>query len=590
MLSLQHTAEAARNPNADETHYTQNINELSADIDKEWDKARTSTGHEVNALIRIVDLVRGKPKYRDTALALKQVVGDLPAGDGRIFASWRDSLAGLGYGQSEAGALLRALNEKAAGAVRALGAQRGADHPAVKAWNAGIGAKSGVTAVATTDELVNSSPLKGVVDFSALMRYQPGDVRYRQEISGQIQQLLQRNNEVIGISVIAINDLQSRYGGAYLWTTVAPPAPPNAYEIAMAEAQARQKDIDGFADGLRLITGLLGLVNPAEAAKAVVVCDSVIKFATTVNAYVPKLVGKGLKEAIFQSATVDVAKGLYELVTALLPLFLANEPSPAAMILSQVSGVREQVAKLHNTMNEQFNRVNKNLNLIFKDMLAKFDEVLKLQMTTIVQLTEIQFQLHAIEQRIDAWSTEIIKALQNDALKDARAKLTEFIGYRITRGEPIPSVDTFDGAINEVHSAAVNIVNKTPFVVSPGNYQTHKNDPLAAIKPHLGTGGAAGFLSWYGKEKYQWPDQVAVVPNAAAWLSMANGYRRLSVENPDFAAQMDPVRTNLVAEGGEDVNAAVQKFSQALDKPGADGTYTNALYRGLVADYKTAAG
>ncbi|MFC7600280.1 hypothetical protein ACFQVD_09235 [Streptosporangium amethystogenes subsp. fukuiense] len=592
VLSLLHVAEVTRNPAASEEHYTQVIKASETGIGAKLDRAYPGAGHEADALVRIGALAESDPVYREIGVVLNGLVNELPASPQR-YDDWRQSLSSQRSADAEAAVVLRGLNEKAAATIRELSAQRGADHPAVRAWNAEIGADSGITASATTDELLQSSPLKDAVDLQAIMKFPPSDPKHKEEIVKQMNQLLAKSNENVKQTVKDIEVLHNGSDGAFLWVTYAPPTPPSAYDLAAERAKTRQESINAAGEGLRLLTSILGLTNPKEAQKMAAVCDGVIKVATAVNEYLPKIAGKGWREAVFSAGTADLAKTVITTVVALLPLFQAGQPSPEEMILKQVGELRQQVAGLHNAMNEQFTRVNKNLNVIYTEMLGKFDEVLKLQQVSVAQLTQIQGQLHGIEQKVDTWSSEIIKSLQNDHLKNVRAALSQHLRYRETHQQPIPTVGEFDSTMNLVHFAGTSQAREAPFVPSRGSYPTHENDPVAALDLYEETGGAIGFLTWYGNRKYGWPAGVpagvAEIPNAAVWLSMATGYRQLAAENPVYAAQMNPQRTADLVAAGRDIDDAVDALSTPAPTPNPDGSHTNKLYTGLVEDYKNAA-
>ncbi|WP_283137945.1 hypothetical protein, partial [Rhizohabitans arisaemae] len=598
LLSEYLVSLALASPGLTEAEYLSRYQDASAGVSSKLAEA-PEVKTRLDLLRRIAKIGQVLPGMAGVAAPLKAGLVEMGAQPISPYNNWDEALATQTSTSREIEHLLDGLNVFAAGRVRRMAQELGADHPAVRVWNSQIGVRSGITAVTVLQDLLADPVIKEVAGLTEVLKYPAGDPRRRQALDARVAHLLALTNQNVDAAVRAIDELQNGYDGAFLWKTSAPPAPtcpaprnPAAcktpLEKAEEDAAKRREVLKGLAEGFKAATTVMGWFDKEAEKQTRYLSDAALKIANAINDFLPVIAAKGFSDALFSLGSVVLTGNILGAVGALLPLFQAGQPSAEAQTLIELGKLRQEVNDLHIAMIKQFDAVNKNLNLIYTEMLARFGEVLRLQQVTIDQLYQIQDQLHTIEQKVDVWSSEIIKALQNGALQDANTILNGYL--RRASGKPVPTYEHYSTAASLVYSAAVERTMESPLIPDPGGYADHLANPVALLDLHRGTGGAAGFLSWYGKERYKWPDQVAVVPNAAAWLSMANGYRHLSVENAAFASRLVATHGAAVAATGLAVNAAVQRFSQALDKPGADGTYTNALYRGLVADYKTAAG
>ncbi|GAA2870085.1 hypothetical protein GCM10010517_30220 [Streptosporangium fragile] len=576
-------------PGKSEEEIVQDLLDMSNHIDGMMKGAGGfSLTNAAQTLGKLSQMVSGHPKLAPAATALSTVFQGFAVAPAQEYDSWQNAVAANQLLSKEAGVTLDKWNGRVAGDVRDMAEKLGPDNPYVKVWNGQIGFFAGITANATTEELLADPQLKSMMDIEAILQYQKNDERYKQEIVKQLARLLERNNGNIRKAIYAIDGLQNGYDGAFDWRSHTPPPPPSAYETALEESKKRQEDIDAVAQGIGLLTTLIGFADEKAAKQAAGVGAAAIRIATAVNEYLPKIAGKGIGKAIFSMGTAALTGNVISAISDLLPLFQAGQPTPEQLIMEQLGQLRQEVANLHNAMNEQFSRVNEALNVIYGDMMGKFDEILKLQQATVAQLTQIQGQLQGIQQSVDTWAAEIIKSLQNTNLKDARAAMNRYIGYEKTYGKPIPTLDEYAAVMNELHFSAVTQAREEPFVPSPSNYLQHEGNPVALLDTYEASGGADGFLSWYGKKRHTWPAQASNPPNLAVWLTMAHGYVRMAMENQNYAKQIDGQRTADIVARGLEIESAARELSKPLAEPRADGTRTNDLFTGLTGDYKKA--
>ncbi|MEU8268352.1 hypothetical protein AB0B89_14420 [Sphaerisporangium sp. NPDC049002] len=589
ILGLVLASRSQTAPGKSEAEVAAEFQGLSDYLDQQLkDVGKSPWENKVAVLTTINRAVAGDPRLAPAAAALNKTFAGFSATPGHEYDNWQNAVAASQSLGDSASLALEALNQASAKAVRGMGSTLGDGNAYVKIWDARVGDPSGLSAGATTDELVAKSPLRDVVNFNAIWAYGKDDPRYKEEILKQFEQLIKQANWEVKNAVVSIDDLQLKYEGAYKWSSTAPNAPDVVKERVKKEAEARQKVISGVDVGISILSKLVGVADPKLATRIEIVGKAAVKIANAINEYLPKIAAMGAIEAIFSAGTVAFTGNIIGAISSLLPLFRAGSPSPEQMMLEQIGKLRQEVADLHKAMDEQFARVNKNLNVIYEGLLNRFDEVIKLQQASAAQLTAIQGQLQGIQQSVDVWAAEIIKSLQNVQLKDARAGMNAYIGYEQTHSQPIPTFEEYAHVVNDLHFAAVTQAREEPFVPSPTSYQQHAAGPVAVVDAYGSSGGATGFLSWYGKQNYGWPQQPSSSPNLAAWLTMANGFTRLASENQGYAKRVNTQRTSDIVAAGLDIDKAARQLSEPLNPPAADGTYTNALFKGLVRDYKNA--
>ncbi|MET8047831.1 hypothetical protein ABZU75_09515 [Streptosporangium sp. NPDC005286] len=598
---------ALTSPGLTEEQYLSRLQAASEQIDQKLG-SEADAKDSVDLMSRIAEVGARVPGMEGVAATVKNALRDLVISPISRYDTWSDALAAQRYTDQETSILLDEVSLAGAGRIRKVALDLGVDHPAVRVWNSQVGVRSGITAGATTADFLADAELNEVVGLSEILKYSPGDPRWQQEVDKRLGVLLAANNKIIKDAVEAIDELQSTYDGAFLWSTSAPAEPPcapgaairtdaladckSAFERAQESAGQRGKYIKHVEQGLKGLVSVVDFADKESGRRVKYLGEAAIKVASAINDYLPKIAGKGLQDALFSLGSVVLTGNILGAIGALLPLFQAGQPSIEMQILTELGKLRQEVVTLQTVMYKQFDAVNKNLNVIYTEMLGKFDEVLKLQQVSIAQLTQIQGQLHTIEQKVDTWSSEIIRSLQNGALQEARTALNRHL--RRSSGKPVASFAEYDEAEKWVHFAGVSQAREVPFVPGKGSYPTHENDPVAVLDLYEETGGATGFLTWYGNRRYGWPASVSAgdaekIPNAAVWLSMATGYRQLAAENPAYAAQMNPQRTADLVAAGLDIDAAVGALSRPASTPNPDGSHTNKLYTGLVEDYKNAA-
>ncbi|GLW12931.1 hypothetical protein Misp01_80590 [Microtetraspora sp. NBRC 13810] len=584
---------ALASPGLTEQEYLSRFQDASARAGEELGEERDP----VDLMGGIAEVGTKIPGMEGVAAAVRGGLRDLAAVPVSPYNAWDDALATPQDTELEISTLLDRLSLAAAGRIRTAARDLGADHPAVRVWNSRIGVRSGITATMTTEEFLADPELNRVAGLTEVLRYPEGDPRRQAAIDDRMAELLAANNEHIKQATGAIDRLLGGNDGAFAWKSDVPRCQGNAaceetVRKAREEAKERGKQIDETKGGLDVLVGVIESEDAESGRRAKYLGEAAIRVAKAINDYLPKIAAQGLYDAMFSLGSVMLTGNILGAIGALLPLFQMGKPSPTAQILEQLGLLRQEVSNLHVAMLKQFDAVNKNLNVVYTEMLAQFAEVLRLEQVTRVQLVQIQDRLHGIEQKLDNWSSEIIRSLQNGELQTARTALNQHL--RASSGKPVASYDEYREAQKWVNFAAVTQSREAPFVPSASTYRTYADDPVAALNLYERTGAATGFLTWYGGQKYGWPAGVNPsaaerIPKAAVWLSMSNGFRRLAAESDEFAAQMSPDRAADIALVGEEIDAAVEELSRPTGSPNADGSRTNALYRGLVEDYKDAA-
>lgn len=482
LLSSLLVAWSKKKPDRPEQEIVQEFLSVSELLDEQLEELGASPGGDpVAALGEISRMVGEHPELAPAAASLGAALRGFAATPAQQFDSWQNAVAANHALTGNAAAVLDEWGRAVAAGVRGMAATLGGDNPHVKVWDSRIGSSVGIGATATTEQLVANSGLDAVVDVRRILQIPQGDPGYRQEIEKQLAKLLGHNNDLVREAVQSIDKLQNGDDGAFQWKTDAPAAPPSAHDAALAEAKKRQEKIDQVKDGINVLAKLMERLDPNAAKQVAGVGTAAARIATAVNDYLPKIAGKSFGKAFFSMGTVALTGNIIGAISDLLPIFLG---SPEPQLVQQLGKLRQEVANLHNAMNEQFSRVNETLNTIYGDMMGKFEQVLKLQRATAAQLTQIQGQLQNIQQSVDVWAAEIIKSLQNGALHSSREALNEYLGYERLHKIPIPTYGEYAGVINKVHYTAVTQTREEPFVPSPGNHQQHEANPVA-VPGHL---------------------------------------------------------------------------------------------------------
>lgn len=455
------------------------------------------------------------------------------------------------------------------------------------AWDGAIGAGMNISANATTDQLLADPVIATNVNVQALMDQLTNSTGYLQEGQEQLAAKLELISAQNDATLALMKELDAKY-----------PVAPGAPRPTLAEQQTqkdlaaeRQKVIDGAATAIEILSTLLGFADPRAGKIAAGVGKAAVQVATAINNFIPAVAGLGLGEAIFSMSTLTLTGNVLGAITSVLPLF-SGVPSPEQVMLDELAKIRQDIATLNTNMNSRFDRLEQGLTNLYGDMINRFDEMMRLQNATNVQLANLETQLLRLVPRLDMWGAEIIKGQQEDILYDTNLMMNKYIDYKERYGQPIPSYngggDRYTEPEGILRTAATTLSTRAPLTGPSTGWST--TDPVQALNTWEAN-GTLGYLEWYANNEYGLPTSSTLTkPNPATWSFAARGYGVLALQNPDYAKQVSATETARIISTGQDILTVNRSLSKPKTTPGADGKRTNVLFTGLTADYLDAVG
>ncbi|MEU0560480.1 discoidin domain-containing protein [Dactylosporangium sp. NPDC006015] len=450
----------------------------------------------------------------------------------------------------------------------------GANDPEFRAaWNGYIGALYGVSADATVEAL-EADPLIGTfVDVQALKDLQVNSDLYLAEGNRQLTKLLKEINAQVGATNAELDRLNTKFP-----VQGANPSPSD-YEVAKANAAARQVWIDQAAGAVKLLSILVGFANKDAGKFVSVAGNAAVQIATAVNNFLPTIAAKGLSGALFSMTGIGLAANVLGAVQSLLPLF-ASGPSPEQQILEQMTALKEQVKDLKNEMNERFNRIETALGNLYDALYDQFDVVVKLHQATQAQLQTITANLAKLTEQVDYWGHALLTADQQAGKDAVITTMNNSLDYRFRAGREMSSTYYFDAATS-LQGAASNKSTVHP-QAAPLGVQAPEN----ALRDY-GQYGSIAWLNQYAYANLGLPQtsRVSDTPSVEFWLLAAEGYKTLLAQNPAQASTVNGVTAD-VTNAGEAIQYAVRQFS--LPQP-AGGPRLNPVYTKLLETYRTTA-
>ncbi|MEV5765498.1 hypothetical protein AB0L34_13140 [Micromonospora sp. NPDC052213] len=460
-----------------------------------------------------------------------------------------------------------------------------ADQAFASAWSAVIGVRAGTRADATLEQLM-ADPLIGTyINVEAILAHQQDQGAYLAEVRRQLQTVF----AALLDNTQAINKLGDASTARPV--SVASTPDPKALARAKAEAEARQEVINAAGAAVSILSTLVGFADPKFGKQIATIGKAAVTIGTAINQYLTKVEGLKLGEALTSLSTVVLTGNILAAVMTLLPLFAASEPSPEQMILEQIVELRKDVRELATQMNNRFDRIEKALVTMYGDMLQQFDR-LQGDITVIRgNLTDIQTRLLSIENKVDTFGGKLVDVASALSLQDQHYMMSKYLDYEEEYGEPIPSYngggDQYTDPENVFYSTAVNNSRNGIFTVSSGLFATA--DPVAELDKHRAI-GAINYLAWLAR-RYDsaFPQPASVVPNPLVWGLGARSYSALAIDYPGYASRAGSAKAQEIARAGDEIQAAVQTFSQPRSTPDAAGNRTNFLFVNLMESYRAAA-
>jgi hypothetical protein len=361
---------------------------------------------------------------------------------------------------------------------------------------------------------------------------------------------------------------------------------PEQKAAASATAKQEQKEIDAGAAAAKVLGGLVGVTDPKAGQKLEKVATALFSIVTAINKYAEKVAGRSAADAIFSAAAFGMAGDIFGAVMTLVGLFGEAGPTLDQQILEQVAALRDEVRALRDEMRQSFQRIEVQLATIFDAMMTEFAKLSLAVAGNTAALMDIQNAVAEQGLRLEEVAATILTAIGDVELHDARVDVNRYIGYAETYGQPIPSFNEYTDPENEFHYAATQAAAHSAFVV-PGSWATDSTVRPAAV---LDNHGAAKALEYLGRLAHlrdsSVPEPSGAVPNPGVWNFGAQAYALLQLQNPAYAEQVSPYRTEQIALEGQRILDTARSFSQPAAAPDPAGDRTNAVFTSLVQDYR----
>ncbi|NUR70698.1 MAG: hypothetical protein HOU81_07740 [Hamadaea sp.] len=469
---------------------------------------------------------------------------------------------------------------------RRITTQAQGDPTFAAAWDGNFGARLGVLSTASEEQLAADPAIATWMNVNALLEHANNTENYiaeaRAQIVTAIGRLQTQNAQLIG----QVGQLGQQFP---VTSTTTPPSPATFSEQRQA-AVDRQKDIDAAGMAIQALATALGFADPTAGRIVGGVGKSLVQVATAINKYIPSIAGLSLTQALTSMSTVALTGNILGAIGALLPVF-ADGPTPDQLLMDEIHRLRDQVGQLATTMTSRFDRVDHALTVMYGAMLDRFDEVVELQHATLAELGYIEKELYNLNVKIDNWGSAIMRALAEDKMAEVVERINWGVGHLYKYNEPIPTYLDYQSVENKLQTMATQTALDEVFSPKASTYPTL--DPVTATRTYgedgYGPATVMDYLDWYAATNYGTTRTSASKPVAIGpWTVSARGYARMVVENPNYASQVNEVRTTDILAMGQGLVNAARRFSKPLSTPDNQGNRTNGLYTAAMTEYRTA--
>jgi hypothetical protein len=363
---------------------------------------------------------------------------------------------------------------------------------------------------------------------------------------------------------------------------------PEQQQAAKDAAKAEQKDADVGAAAAKILGALARIGDQKTGEKIEKAASAWFSIITAINKYSVAVGGMSAADAIESAAAFVMTGDILGAIVTLVGLFGESTPSLDQQILDQVKEMRKEIRALHQDMQQSFQRVETQLNTIFAVMINEFDRLNATLVGNTAALSNIQNQLAQQDLRLETVAATILTAIGDVELHDTRADVNQYIGYRETYGQPIPTFGEYTDPENEFNLAATDVANHEAFVVDPSLAFDPTVDPTAV----LDASGESSALSYLARRAQARDPRISspIQPfaNPSIWNFAAQAYGLLALQNPDFARQVSVVRSQEVRFEGQRILDVASSFSRPTTQTAGDRV--NPVFTSLVGEYRTALG
>ncbi|MDG4762712.1 hypothetical protein O7632_01065 [Solwaraspora sp. WMMD406] len=469
---------------------------------------------------------------------------------------------------------------------RTLHEQAATDDALAAGWDAAFATRTGTSVRTSETRLLavrvhparpdNPGTLGHYVPLAALRAESSDRVGYRELVEQQatrVLTVLQSDGNTRLTEVIA-------YSTTYVLNQ--DPKPDAATrEAERIKTESNKKIFEGLGETVNVLSTLMGFADPRFGKQLQTVGKAVVTSVTAINSYLTTVLNQGLTAAATAMGTAVLTGNLLGAAMSLVTLFTGGGPDPNALILGEIAKLREQINRLATGMHHRFDRIESALNTMYADLVGLLTDLTRSVAEVRARLGHIATQLQTIESKIDSMALAIHVALQSIEQGDLNTVITTYVHHDEIAGVPIPDYATVYYPLAESPTfkfATIDAANQGTYTAPAGASLTN---PVSVLDTYLPEGSINYLTSWAaGRVGGSWPNER--VANPAAWTTAARTYNVLQLENPQYAAQVNPARAEAVAAAGDRINNQVRRFSAPA------GSGTNALFTRLVQDYRDA--
>ncbi|BCJ68754.1 hypothetical protein [Polymorphospora rubra] len=447
------------------------------------------------------------------------------------------------------------------------------------AWDAKIGAATGVTLNASLETLAASPRLPAGLDIERLHDLRQSPEAYKTEAHRQVEQLYHALNVQIDESRAAAKAMSDANP---VGTKVDDATARAQLEAAKAAAEARKPKIEAAGKGIEILTTLIGFFDKPAAKQVAAVGKAGITIATAISEYLPKIAGKGVAEAISSLGSVVLTGNILGAVMTLSQAFFAG-PSPEQLILEEIAKVRQDIKELRTEMHKRFDAIEKTLVTVYDEMIRQF-ELLQGPLDDIrSRLAGIQNVLLSLDAKIDAVATSTHTALVEISMQDFNHQVETYLGYETKSGRELTNFDAYWNAVSTFFRYGNDNAAKAPLALSQGETGAAAGDLVNTIR-NRSAYGSLYLLTALARDRGWAPDlplpTVADsrygVPNAGAWLAASRAYVGMTHQNEAMAAGGTVQRTRDLQSRGREILTTSRSFSAPVNG-GTNPLYTNLL-------------
>lgn len=448
------------------------------------------------------------------------------------------------------------------------------------AWNGAIGHGFNVDVTASLDALKADPELRALIDTDRILERASSDTEFLAEANRQVTALQATLNQNEDEARRKVTDQLTKCPA----TPGATPACTSGNNTVTSEwrknLQERIKDINAA------VAGASKLVEAADSqtGKAILgVTTAVVTVLDSIAKYAEAVSGRNVTGAALTTATLALTGNYIGAAMSLISVFGGGNPNQA--ILDKIAELKTEMQNFRTEVDANFEIVKTKLDEIFDQGLAAFNRLNSSIAGNTAALAALQADIAQFGFRMEEVAASVLQAIGSSTLHDAKLAINTYVGYEETTGRPIPTFDEyFTQAESEFHLVATQLASDPDvFVVPAAQADNPSTDPVSVLDTR-GEAASINYLAQLGRRRGA-SLPAGDVGNPAVWSLGANAHTLLDLQNPGYAAQLNPARAAAVAQAGQDIVNLARSLGQPI-APDPTGDRTNQIFKSLLADYR----